>query len=184
MGIHTSIYRERFIPVYEKEKYQIRLFEDDKEIKLDNAVSLREEFYFGKSVWHINEWFYQLIKKRDGDGADPDLSYEWIYEEYIYLSDLKQLLGDIKQVLENPELAEKILPMPHNLELVRQKVPRINPKTGNYIVKAGDEWEKVPREEMYDEYYFETLKRAKELLEQLIAGDNNELVSEYLVDIG
>ena len=67
MGIHTSIYRERCFAYGDNKKYKIKLFKGDKEIKLENAVSLREEFYFGKSAWAINNWLYKYVKKKNGE---------------------------------------------------------------------------------------------------------------------
>lgn len=64
MGIHTDIYREINLSLIDQGKYSIKLFKGDEEIKLKKAVSVREEFYLGKNVWAINEWFYQYFFKR------------------------------------------------------------------------------------------------------------------------
>ena len=187
MGMHTSIYRERDVRPDNYEKYSIRLFKGEKEIKLENPVLLREEFYFGKSVWAINEWFYQWrLKelKRWGDEPDEELSYEWIDEEYIYLDDLKRLLRDIRKVLVKPELAEKVLPMPKDLKLVRPKKETFDEKENMYVTSSEDDWENVPREEMYDDSYFEDLRWAEKQLEKLIKEDSEDLICDYIVDVG
>ena len=187
MGIHTSIYRERDVRPDNYEKYSIKLFKGDQEIELYNPVLLREEFYFGKSVWAINEWFYrwQLEEyKKWGDEPDEELSYEWINEEYIYLGDLKKLLRDVKKVLKEPRRAEEILPMPKDLRLVKPKEKYYNKEKDAYIVGSDTEWDDVLREEMYDEYYFESLRRAERLLERLIREDDEDLISEYIVNVG
>ncbi|MBR2543060.1 hypothetical protein IKF03_00430 [Candidatus Saccharibacteria bacterium] len=160
MGIHTEIYRERDLRPDNWDKYSIKLFKDKKEVGLSNPVSVRELFYFGKSVWAINEWFYQReIKecKKYGFKPDEDLSYECMFDKIIYLDDLKELLKDVKKALANPERAKEVMPMPKK-------------------VKAG-----------YDEYYFESLRRAKELLEQLTREDEEnktDLYFDYILDIG
>lgn len=187
MGIHTYIYRERDVRPDGYDKYSIKLFKGKKEIKLYNPVSLREVFYFGKSVWAINEWFYQWKLrelKRWGEEPDEELSYEWIDEEYIYLDDLKLLLKDVDKALANPERAKEIMPMPKDLKLVRAKESCFDEEKGVYVISSEDDTEYVPREEMYDEYYFDSLRRAKELLEKLIAEDGGDLISDYILDIG
>ena len=187
MGIHTYIYRERDVRPDNNDNYSIRLFKGKKEVELYNAVSLREAFYFGKSVWAINEWFYQWkLKelKRWCDEPDEELSYEWINEEFIYLEDLKRLLKDVNKALKNPELAKEIMPMPKDLKLVRAKESCFDREKGVYAISSEDDTEYVPREEMYDEWYFDSLKRAKELLEQLIAEDDGDLISDYILDVG
>ena len=75
MGIHTSIYRERYFSYGDYDNYEIKLFKRGKEIKLENAVSLREEFYFGKSAWAINNWLYKYVKKGEGEYLNKDFSY-------------------------------------------------------------------------------------------------------------
>lgn len=187
MGVHTSIYRERDVRSDNYEEYSIKLFKGDREIELFNPVSLREEFYFGKSIWAINEWFYQWqLKKCKKWGNEPDdgLSYEWINEECIYLSDLKELLQDVERVLKEPERAEEILPMPKNLRLVKPKEEYYDKEKDAYIMEADAEWEDVQREEMYNKHYFENLRRAKDLLERLIREDDGDLICKYIVDVG
>lgn len=161
MGIHTTIYRERDLRPDNLKKYSIKLFMGDKEVKLENPVLIREEFYFGKSVWAINEWFYQReIKecKRWGFKPGKDLSYECMFDQIIYLDDLKELLKDVNRALEDPDRVKEIMPMPKKLK-------------------------SCP----YDEYYFESLRWAKELLEQLISEDEKNrtnLYFDYILDIG
>ena len=187
MGIHTSIYRERDVRPDNYDRYKIKLFKGEKEIKLHNAVLLREQFYFGKSVWAINEWFYQwkLRECREWESEpDEELSYEWIDKEYIYIDDLKRLLKDVRRVLVEPERAEEILPMPKNLRLLRPKEECYDEERGVYVTRSMDDNEDVPREEMYNEYYFESLKWAEKLLEQLIAEDGGDLIWDYIVDVG
>ena len=160
MGIHTEIYRERDLRPDNWDKYSIKLFKDKKEVGLSNPVSVRELFYFGKSVWAINEWFYQReIKecKRYGFKLEKDLSYECMFDRIIYLDDLEALLKDVNRALANPERAKEVMPMPNK-------------------IRAG-----------YDEYYFESLRHAKELLEQLIRedkGNKTDLYFDYILDIG
>lgn len=187
MGIHTYIYRERDVRPDNYDKYSIRLFKGEEEIKLYNAVSIREAFYFGKSVWAINEWFYQWkLKelKRWGEVPDEDLSYEWINEELVCLDDLKALLKDIDRALANPEQAKKIIPLPNDLELMRIKEECFDKESNTYSASSDDDWEFVPREEMYDKYYYDELKYAKKLLKQIIAEDEGDLISWYILDIG
>lgn len=181
MGIHTSIYRERYISWTDVDKYQIKLFKGAGEVKLENAVSIREEFYFGKSTWAINEWFLKWAMKEYDD--DEDLSYEYVYDKYIYLDDLKKLLKDVKKVLKDPTLAEKVLPMPKDLKLVRPRKETLDAVKNIYVAGDEDDWEDVPRNEMYNEYYFETLKRAEEIIEQLIREDGGDLISDYILQI-
>lgn len=57
MGVHTSIYRERDVRPNGCEKYEIKLFRDSEEIRLENPVLLREEFYFGKSYGRLMSGF-------------------------------------------------------------------------------------------------------------------------------
>lgn len=160
MGIHTEIYRERDLRPDNWDKYSIKLFKGKKEVGLSNPVSVRELFYFGKGVWAINEWFYQReIKecKKYGFKPDEDLSYECMFDKIIYLDDLKELLKDVEKALANPERAKEVMPMPKK-------------------VRAG-----------YDEYYFESLRRAEELLEQLVREDEEnktDLYFDYILDIG
>lgn len=187
MGIRTSIYRERDVRPDGYEKYEIKLLKEGKEVELENPVLLREEFYFGKSVWAINEWFYQwqLKEYEEWSGKpDEDLSYEWIHEEFIYLDDLKELLRAVKKVLKEPERAEEILPMPKDLKLVKPKEETYDEERKGYVTYSEDDWEYVSREEMYDEYYFESLRRAEKLLEQLTREDEGDLICEYVVDVG
>ena len=183
MGIHTSIYRERYFAYGDDKKYKIKLFKGNEEIKLENAVSLREQFYFGKSAWAINNWLYKYVKRKNGEYLNEDFSYECIYDESIWLDDLKRLLECVRKVLAEPEKASKILPMPRELKLLKPKETCFDEKTGRYVIKSEDDLESVPREEMYDEYYFEILKRAKGLLEQIIREDEGDLVGEYIIEV-
>ena len=57
------------------------------------------------------------------------------------------------------------MPMPKDLKLVRAKESCFDKEKGVYAISSEDDTEYVPREEMYDEYYFDSLRRAKELLE-------------------
>lgn len=187
MGIHTYIYRERDVRPDSYDKYSIKLFKCGKEIGLYNAVSLREAFYFGKSVWAINEWFYQWKLrelKRWGEKLEEELSYEWINEEYIDLDDLKLLLKDVNKALASPERAREVMPMPKGLKLVRAKESCFDKEKGVYVINSKNDTEYVPREEMYDEYYFDSLRRAKKLLEQLVTEGGEDLISDYILDIG
>lgn len=183
MGIHTSIYRERSFCYGDTQKYEIKLFKGKKEIKLSNAVSLREEFYFGKSAWAINEWLYKYVCKNNHDDLNEDFSYEYIYDERIYLKDLKKLLKTVELVLSDHSKANKILPMPKDLELTRPKERCFDAKTNSYIVRSTDDWEPVPRKEMYNDYYFKILENAKKLLQQLIDEDGADLVDEYIIEV-
>ena len=89
----------------------------------------------------------------------------------------------MKKVLAEPEKASKILPMSKGLKLSKPKERCLDKKTGHYIIKSEDDWEPVSRKEMYDEYYFEILKRAKELLEQIIREDKGDLIWDYIIDV-
>lgn len=190
MGIHTEIYRERDLRPDNWDKYSIKLFKGKKEVGLSNPVSVRELFYFGKSVWAINEWFYQReIKecKKYGFKPDEDLSYECMFDKIIYLDDLKELLKDVKKALANPERAKEVMPMPRKLKLRRPIEGAYEDHGDSYAITADTKWEDVPRDEMYDEYYFESLRHAKELLEQLIRedkGNKTDLYFDYILDIG
>ena len=187
MGIHTYIYRERDVRPDGQDRYSIKLFEGKNEVKLSNAVLLREAFYFGKSVWAVNEWFYQWKMKelkKWGEEPSEELSYEWINEEYIYLETLAKLLKDINKALENPKRAKEIMPMPKNLKLMRIKEECFDKEINMYVARSDDDWEYVPREEMYDEYYLDSLKHAKKMLEQMIAEDGGDLISDYILDVG
>ena len=186
MGIHTSIFRIKTIAFYEQKGYKLKLIKGDKEIKITNPVIVKEEFYFGKGVWAINEWLYRLVLKNNkefGAENDKDLSNENIYEEPIYIEDMKKMLECIEKVLENHDLAEKIFPMPKNLELLRLRKETYDKEKKVYVTNNDDDWEKVPRKEMYDEKYFADLERAKKMLEQLITEDSEVTSDVYEIEI-
>ena len=155
MGVCTSIYRERCC---DKDEYSIKLFKGNKEIELDNPESIREEFYFGKNIFQINDWIYRRIAKNCG-GAQDNWSYEYV-EGRIFFDDLEDLVSDIEEVQKNHNLAKKLLPYP----------------AGVYDKDT----------DLYDKDYFEDLERAKNILEQLIREDSKIEASsiEYYVDIG
>lgn len=182
MGIHTTIYRERYLAFDDLEKYKIKLFKGKKEIKLFNPVLIREEFYFGKSAWAINEWIYQRVL-RECIEPDEDLSYEYVFDKELGIKDLQDLYKDVTKVLDNHKIAEKILPMPKDLVLEKPKVRCYDSKNKVYKIWSEDDFEIVPRSEMYNDYYFDLLKRAKELLERLIEEDNGDVISGYTVEI-
>ena len=104
--------------------------------------------------------------------------------ENIYLEDLKRLLKDVRKVLTKPELAEKVLPMPKDLKLVRPKKETFDKKKNAYVTCSENDWEYVSREEMYGDGYFEDLRWAEKLLEQLVKEDGGDLICEYIVDVG
>ena len=184
MGIHTSIYRERVIRPWNTDKYSIKLFREKKEIGLENPVSIREEFYLGKSTWAINEWLRKTVSRNYSEEEIKDLTYEWIDEKYIYIDELEKLLNVVEKVLNNHKLAKKLLPVPNNLKLVRPKQRCYDKELKAYVTKTGEDLEKVPRAEMYYEWYFEDLERASGILKKIISEDNDDLISGYIVDVG
>ena len=105
----------------------------------------------------------------------------------IYLDDLKALPKDVKKALAEPERAKEIMPMPKKLKLCKPVEGTYEDHGDSYSITADTKWENVPRDEMYDEYYFESLRRAEELLEQLVREDEEnktDLYYDYILDIG
>ncbi len=187
MGIHTDIYREINLSLIDQGKYSIKLFKGDEEIKLKKAVSVREEFYLGKNVWAINEWFYQYFLKEYGRNMRREISYEFIDDWYICIDDLRDLLRKIKNVLKYPEKSEEILPLPKSLILCQPKEGTYENEGDLCIITADTKWKHLSRKEMYDEYYFGSLKFAERLLERIISEDdknNTGLHYDYIVSVG
>lgn len=161
MGIHTSIYRIRSLHRNEdKARYSITLTKSRKPLALTNPCEIREEFYFGKSVFQIDNWLYNRIKQKYQEyNETPELYYCELFDEMIYLDDIKALAKDITQVLENRQLAPKILPYPE--DLIQEGCAK------------------------YDDSYFADLKYALSLLQQIIQESDDDLIeSYYIVDIG
>lgn len=90
----------------------------------------------------------------------------------------------MRTVLKEPGWAEEILPMPRELRLVKPKEKYYNKEKKAYIMGPDAEWDDVPRAEMYGEHYFDDLKRAEKMLGQLIREDEEDLICDYIVDVG
>ena len=161
MGVHTSIYRIRSLHRNEdKAQYSISLTNSGKPLALTNPCEIREEFYFGKSVFQIDNWLYNRIKQKYQEyNETPELYCCELFDEIIYLDDIKALAKDITKVLKNRQLAPKLLPYPE--ELIQEGYAE------------------------YNDTYFADLERALPLLQQIIREADDDLVeSYYIVDIG
>lgn len=170
MGIHTSIYREKYVGRDDlRKRYKIKLLCGEKEVKLINPVAIREEFYFGKGVSQISNWFYKRLVKRYGKKECRDLFPDEMFNQFVWVDDFEELLKDINKVLARPELARKVLPYPRGFALMTME---------------GNKWRRLTTEELYGEGYFDDLRRAKVLLEQLVAEQDEEVNFDYTLDVG
>ena len=67
------------------------------------------------------------------------MSYEWIDDDYVYISDLEKLLNKIKRVLKDPEQAEKILPYPKDLKLSRPRKGTYKETRRGYVIDKNND---------------------------------------------
>lgn len=144
-----------------------------------------KEFYIGKSMWLINEWFYQHLKDRPRKDLDSFIDYSEIYEEPITIEDIKKLLADIHAVLEDHSLAKKVLPFPKGIGLMR---PKNSVSWGKVIVRyTKTEFETIPEDELYDDDYFNKLEVVGKSLLEIVDMDIKNTSKKpyiYTLDIG
>ena len=186
MEVYTSIYRIKTLSFYENSGYKIGISKGKKELKIRNPVIMREEFFFGENTWAVNEWLYRKVlelHQKWGTKPDKTLSRDHIFEEPIYMEDIESLLSDIKKVLKNQKLAEKIIPLPEDIAFFRPRKETLDVKTGKFITKSNKDFEKTPHEEMYNEQYFAVLKHAKTLLEEIIQDSKDGMLDTYEISV-
>ncbi|MDO4967496.1 MAG: hypothetical protein Q4E70_01890 [Candidatus Saccharibacteria bacterium] len=180
MGIHTSIYRvRRFGDPVDKEKTEITIFRNKKKIEIETPVEIREEFYFGKSLWGINYWFYRLIASElEENGLKPDdedVYEDEIFERSISIEDIKRFLTDINDVLDKKKSPDEVFPVS------KERKTEIN----KWLIKINITETTIDKEQ-YNKYFYDNLKYIKEKLEKIIEEDCSikGVYDEYFVDIG
>lgn len=148
MGIHTSLLKSTNFDT----EYSVRLG------RCSKTIEIREEYYIGKSLWAINNWFYRYFQKgyKTKDLSDFDIYENGFFDEYISKECLAKLLSDIDNVLSKKKKPEIVFPNSDD----------------DYIEK-------------YDTLFFETLERLKRVI-SLMLKDNQTPDSdiEYFVSVG
>ena len=137
MGLDMYLYKKTYVKSWEhmgEENYQIKITKNGKEvdeIKPERISYIQEEVGYWRKANHIHKWFVDNVQ----DGEDNCGDY------YVEISDLMNLLNICKEVKENPEKAESLLPT----------------QSGFFF---GDT--------QYDEYYFQDLDKTIEIIEGLL----------------
>ncbi len=98
MGLDMYLRKKTYITNEEKEKIEIK--EPFSGIKTNRIEKIIEEIMYWRKENAIHQWFVKNVQ----DGNDDCKTYA------VTLEDLKNLLSDINEVLEDRLLARKILP--------------------------------------------------------------------------
>lgn len=148
MGLDSYLWKKTSVEHWENGKskrYDVQVTSDGnpvEHIQSQRVHSVVEEVGYWRKANHIHNWFVQNIQK----GVDNCGSY------YVDNSQLEELLDVCKKVVDNPSLAESLLP------------------TSRGFFFGSDE---------YDEWYMDGVRYTIELLEEILKIQDDGVYFEY-----
>lgn len=137
MGLDMYLYKNTWLPFKDEERARIAIV-GLPDIKMSRVRYVVEEIGYWRKANAIHRWFVNNVQ----DGVDDCKHY------YVSKVQLKELLELVKEVKENPDDAEELLPT----------------TSGFFFGSTA-----------YDEFYKEDLERTIGILEEAIASDYCEI---------
>lgn len=148
MGLDSYLWKKTAVDTWNPDglvKYDVQVTSDGKQVEHINPSKISyiiEEVGYWRKANHIHNWFVENVQK----GVDDCKPY-WVEREQ-----LKELLDVCRRVLNDPSLAESLLP------------------TSRGFFFGSDE---------YDEWYMDGVKYTIELLEEILKVEHRGVYFEY-----
>jgi hypothetical protein len=176
MGLDMNLFKKTYIGnKYKKEDEKVKLIGDRaKDIDIDKISYITEDIGYWRKANAIHKWFVDNVQ----DGNDD------CGEHYVSKEQLKELLGLVNRVLDGSKLIKGKIQNGYHCLANGKEEPIM--EDGEFIEDPTLAKELLPTEEgfffgmtNYDQWYIDSLKETKTILEDVLKSGEKDLAEYY-----